>query len=1185
MPHLADFIHLQRRYTRAINLERDLEMADRVNGYVPTAKALDALERFFNAFLNPAASRAWTLTGVYGTGKSAYAHFLSTLCASEALTIREEALQIAKLAFRQAQDTAFQTDNQGLVQFQKQFPQKGLVRAVVTAQREPISHTLLRGVAQGVHLFWKKGKKPRFAKEMETLQKQVDQNQSINNQAVLSLLKKVAYASKTGVLLIIDELGKNLEYAALHQEDLYLLQQIAELSFDPQSPKIWMFCLLHQSFTDYGHRLTSEQKMEWAKIQGRFEDIAFSESSEQLFKLIGHAIAHSNQNTALQNKIRSWAETWKKALSQETFFENLSVEQIAAIYPLHPFTAIALPELCKRYAQNDRSLFTFLTSEEPYSLHSFLQTTAVSLEDNQPLPVLKLDRLYDYFIESAGIARAPQFQRWLEIQGRISETYSLEPEARQTLKTIGILNLVSAPKASKAAVLQAIGNVPEEKKASLKSMLQKLQDLSFVTWRAQLDEFRIWEGSDFDINVAIREQRGLLKKSSLARLLEEYCPLSPKVAQRHSYQTGTLRYFERHYFDQINSLEKASCRNPNSDGILGYWVGDPNVASPFRQAQGTAFPSETQEGKPILVLSAQNTNPLQQACHEWVALKQIEKLPQLQSDGVARREVRQRMTVAKQHLDQTLAQMFTQGETTCWVKGEKTKLRAGDALSLPKGRSLSFQLSEICERVYDKTPILWNELLNRSKLTTQGIKASRVLIEAMLEHESEEKLGLSGYGPERTMYESLLRKTGIHRNVNNEWELGPPDAQNEILPVWKAIETFCLSATKTPLSLEELYQKLSRPPYGVKQGLIPLVLTTVLLTHPDDIGMYYEGSFIPILRMEHFKLLDNQAKRFSVKYFGIAGLRQEFFKELETIFQPKRNLRQKLRNPTLLSLVQPLIQFMRQLPQYTQNTRHLSPAALELRRAVLEMVEPDQLLFVELPKVCGFPPLPIDEDLQKNDTRKIRKKLLQIVSELHHAYEQLLERCSSLLADTFKITNRAIFRQELRFRANPLQGQCIEPQLKRLIAAAIEEDKEDSQWLESLVMVIVDKPAASWKDEDVLKFEVNLNDLSRRFMHLAVLKAEIDAQNLQGFEARRLSLTDPTGHEIHQMVWIDHNVAAEIEAHAEKILEKLRDNPLQQAIVTKLIEKTFDTDGSASSPSEQQQRNVKQIDRKEKTHG
>jgi hypothetical protein len=65
-----------------------------------------------------------------------------------------------------------------------------------------------------------------------------------------------------------------------------------------------------------------------------------------------------------------------------------------------------LPILCTRYAQNDRSLFTFLTSAEPYSFRNFLEETAVvdcsQEKGEEPLPMLKLDRVYDYFIEAVG---------------------------------------------------------------------------------------------------------------------------------------------------------------------------------------------------------------------------------------------------------------------------------------------------------------------------------------------------------------------------------------------------------------------------------------------------------------------------------------------------------------------------------------------------------------------------------------------------------------------------------------------------------------------------------------------------------------------------------------------------------------------------------------------------------------
>src|SRR5581483_4526682 len=62
---LSDLITLKRRYTRSINLERDLSIVDRVLGYVPTSWTLEACARIFPAFANEHSMKAWTITGVY----------------------------------------------------------------------------------------------------------------------------------------------------------------------------------------------------------------------------------------------------------------------------------------------------------------------------------------------------------------------------------------------------------------------------------------------------------------------------------------------------------------------------------------------------------------------------------------------------------------------------------------------------------------------------------------------------------------------------------------------------------------------------------------------------------------------------------------------------------------------------------------------------------------------------------------------------------------------------------------------------------------------------------------------------------------------------------------------------------------------------------------------------------------
>jgi len=79
-------------------------------------------------------------------------------------------------------------------------------------------------------------------------------------------------------------------------------------------------------------------------------------------------------------------------------------------------------------------------------------------------------------------------------------------------------------------------------------------------------------GSDFDVEgeIAAYVEK---ERSPLVKILSEVCPLKPLVAQRHSYKTGTLRYFERQYLDS-SEFGNLHCSSNDYDGLVGYWVDD-----------------------------------------------------------------------------------------------------------------------------------------------------------------------------------------------------------------------------------------------------------------------------------------------------------------------------------------------------------------------------------------------------------------------------------------------------------------------------------------------------------------------------------------------------------------------------------------------------------------------------------
>ena len=153
MPALSKFVSVKQRYSRSVNLERDFGVPDSLIGYIPTSRAIDSTERFLRSSNAGNSVRAWTLTGSYGTGKSAFAIFLTALCAPQNDESHQYAIRILK-----------QTEKSNSLQKQikSKLPQSGLIRAVATAQREPIARTVVRALNSGVTSYWQhtRGRKP-----------------------------------------------------------------------------------------------------------------------------------------------------------------------------------------------------------------------------------------------------------------------------------------------------------------------------------------------------------------------------------------------------------------------------------------------------------------------------------------------------------------------------------------------------------------------------------------------------------------------------------------------------------------------------------------------------------------------------------------------------------------------------------------------------------------------------------------------------------------------------------------------------------------------------------------------------------------------------------------------------------------------------------------------------------------
>jgi hypothetical protein len=1100
---LATRIKVRQHYLRSANLEH--HKGQMVDGYIPTGRALEVLHRVGRAMASKDAGRAWSLTGPYGAGKSSFGLFVHALFGPDGDTARLG----AEAAVAAVDPELLERLNVGRQAFKT--PPRGFIRAAATAQREPISNTVLRALNAGAYGYWHT-RMPTAVKSA-LAQAGVDRTPRALGIALETLCEHAP------VLIEIDEFGKNLEHLASQnaEADLFVLQELAERCTGEQGLPAVLITLQHLAFDDYVHGANTVQRREWGKVQGRFEDIPFVESAEQSLRLVAGAFEPATEDAGFSRTQRTWATAEARSCERLGLSRLLpgGADTLGSCYPLHPMTLLALPEMCARFGQHGRTLFSFLTGREPFSVADFLDAEPIA----SPLPTVGLDRLYDFFITNAAGSDGRHVARLTEIDTTLRETTGLTEDQRRVLKVIGVLNVLSQGGPMRASIpviryaLSSTGPITDRK---VQNLISELQKRGVLTYRAFADEYRLWQGSDLDLATLVEQAREELSQVSAAELLAGQHNMRAVIAGKHSQRVGMLRYFDTVLADAQSGIITGPSDNDASDGLLIYFIGAPEATKDLIIEHGE---------KPVLIATTTAYAIIVEAIFELAAVLRTLDRVDVQADRVARRELQDRAADARRRLLDRVSAHLHPAAT-----GVEYRL-ADISTVLPVGRGLSSLLSQVCDDVYRSSPEIHNEMLGRRDLTSQAARARRELLTAMVENQEEEWLGFTGFGPEKAMYAALLRHTGIHRDTGDGRFGYHQPKKGSIGNTWGTMTMMLDRASSERLTLDKVYAELMAPPIGLKEGPIPVLLTALLLNRVDDVAIYQEGTYQPTITADLLERLVKSPDRFAVKYFKMTPHRTQV---LETVAQavesisgrPRATSRRAAgsRNGTLLGVTGPLLTTVRDLPYYTLRTTALSARARAVRDAILNAREPDELIFVELPAACGVQIPTGKQQASAEDLKTLKTRLEEALRELNGAYDALLEGCKRGLAAEFALSKHELpeLRAGLKHHADPLGATLLEPRLRSFVLLAADENLDDEAWLEAIANNIAGRPAPGWRDEDAQRFDVELRVIGGAFHRYQALHFETIAKDsVEGFEPHRVTITSPGGNEYNDVVWVD----------------------------------------------------------------
>ena len=144
----------------------------------------------------------------------------------------------------------------------------------------------------------------------------------------------------------------------------------------------------------------------------------------------------------------------------------------------------------------------------------------------------------------------------------------------------------------------------------------------------------------------------------------------------------------------------------------------------------------------------------------------------------------------------------------------------------------------------------------------------------------------------------------------------------------------------------------------------PFILAIYLATHHQRVALYEDGTYLHEVGGDVFLRITKEPEFFSLQYCELSGVRADVFSKLLHLLQIDAR---DARKTDLIDLVRPLAVFISQeVPEYCRKTNHLSKAAVDVRRALLDSREPAKLVFSTLPEACGLPAIG-EDGLKKPD--------------------------------------------------------------------------------------------------------------------------------------------------------------------------------------------------------------------------
>lgn len=999
MPNLNDYISFNSDFRDSVNLYLDLNKHEKINSYLPTKSSVDILKKYLSA-VEDNRNQATLLVGPYGKGKS---HLLLLMLAILSMNKNDEGSvsllrNLSKRVANTDREAAKKIDD--IIKKKTRFlpvlimsTQGDLNQAFMVGLNDALRREGLTELtpetyythATAVIDRWKSEYPETYERYLKALNERNITERNMHSQLmncdaksleifkeiypdltsggtfnplvnaeVLPMYKNIAdklveTKGYSGLYIVFDEFSKFIEGQEKKHSgnNMKLLQDICELANASKSTKTFFTMIAHKSIKEYGKYLSTDIINSFTGIEGRIKEVFFVTSTKNNYELIESAIFKDPKiRQEAQYKLFVNDERTKEFFGLLPFSSTFTKDDFKktvmdGCYPLSPTSAYLLLNISEKVAQNERTLFTFISKEEQHSMAKYVASSKTGREW-----IINADLIYDYFknLFKKDVSNEFIHNEWLNAEYALSQVS--EKDKKQLIKTLAIINIVNKRDELPAnnETLRLASGVPD-----IEETLNGLEADGLIYKKGSTNSYVFKTRATSELKTEIKKRSDLrTKRPNINKVFSDIAEVQYVLPKRYNYRYAMTRFFRCEYMDvetfmTINDLAVITQEGSFCDGKILYLYTDEEID------YSRAISKKLKEAavKNLIVILGNRTFELLEQVQEYEVLQEIkEDADFFKQDGyeVLEKEI----PVIEEDVEKEILTYLE----NCFGNGSGSKAFFIDdgKLKIEENKSISSIADVVAQSVYPDSIRINHELINRETLSTAQIKKARkTIIEDLLNGEDTSKY-MNGTSAEATIYRAVFAGTGIRKG----------EYSDNVASVVDIFRNFISGAGDNKKCVADLVDQLVVAPIAMRRAVIPLYLAYFLSERNEDIVIYFGDKEVTLNADIVLNMCDDP-KDYSI-FISIEDIKKEaYLADLSKLFMVQDKMRKS--DSRIENIVIGMQRWFRALPQVTKNIKNQDAyirdenllKSVPKVKELLQNVEanPYEILFVALPKIYG----------------------------------------------------------------------------------------------------------------------------------------------------------------------------------------------------------------------------------------